>query len=995
MILELSPLFAAAVGYLLLLFLIAYATERGVISRRVARHPLTYALSLGVYASSWTYYGSVGFAKANGYNFLTIYLGVTLSCFLVPVLWIPILRVVRDHQLTSLADLFAFRYQSQAAGVLVTVFMIAFSLPYLALQIRAVTESVGVLTSAPPGAVGLAFCALVTLFAILFGARHLTPRARHEGLVVAIAFESVVKLGALLLVAAVALFWTLGGASGLDAWLRAHPQALEAMYRPVREGPWGTLMLLSFAASFLLPRQFHMAFSEGPDERSLKVASWAFPLFLLALNLAVPVILWAGIKLSADGNPDFYVLAVARSSGSNLLSGIAFLGGVSAASAMVIVDTIALAAMCLKHLVLPKLSLANSADLYGGLLWIRRLLIGSIILAGYWAAVMLDRHRGLVELGLISFVAVAQFLPGLFGVLFWQRATRAGFIAGLLGGLTLWVGTLFVPLLVRSEVLSASWDPSPWLGMVPGKEPWSLATFSSLSVNGLLFGLVSLLTKPKAAEKEAASACAKQLLAQRPLVVAAGSPREFQERLVPLLGVEAAEMEVSQALADLGMTSEERRPAELHRLRERIQRNLSGLIGPQVARMVVEAGLELDPRARPALSEHLRFLEERVRESRLDLSGSAAELEAFRRYFRRILEDLPLGVCALGPDRDVVIWNRALEQISEISAIRVVGARLNDLPESLAELLMRFVDEPEIRQEARLKISEHERHLSLSKSVIDAAALPRLSSGAPGGLVILVEDLSERKALAAQLAHQDRLASIGRLAAGVAHEIGNPLTGIACVAQNLALETEPEVIQGRIGLILEQAQRIDRIVRGLLRFSRAGGGSSLDQVESFPLHDAVGEAISLVQLGGEAKRIRCENRCSAALEIEGNRPQLVQVLVNLLSNACDASHPGDRVMVDAKVLDGGRVVVSVVDQGAGMSEAVRHRIFEPFFTTKEIGQGTGLGLPLAYSIVREHGGRMEVQSSPGAGTTVVVELPLHQRSPLVSTSDSEFPRAEA
>ena len=994
MILELGPLFAAAVGYLLLLFLIAYATERGVISQRVARHPLTYALSLGVYASSWTYYGSVGFAKANGYNFLTIYLGVTLSCLLVPVLWIPIMRVVRDHQLTSLADLFAFRYQSQAAGVLVTIFMIACNLPYLALQIRAVTQSVGVLASAPHGAVALAFCALVTLFAILFGARHLTPRARHEGLVVAIAFESVVKLAALLLVATVAVFWILGGFSGVDAWLRAQPQALEAMYRPVREGPWGTLMLLAFAASFMLPRQFHMAFCEGVDERSLKVASWAFPLFLLGLNLAVPLILWAGTVVSPDGNPDFYVLAVARGSGSNLVSGVAFLGGVSAASAMVIVDTLALAAMCLKHLVLPKLSLANSADLYGGLLWIRRLLIGSIILAGYWTAVMLDRHRGLVELGLISFVAVAQFLPGLFGVLFWQRATRAGFIAGLLGGITLWVGTLFLPLLVRSEVLSAAWDLSPWLGMAPGKEPWSMATFSSLSVNGLLFGLVSLLTQPKSAEKEAASACAKQLLAPRPLVVAAGSPREFQERLVPFLGLEAAEMEVTQALGDLGMTGEERRPAELHRLREQIQRNLSGLIGPLVARMVVEAGLELDPQARPALSEHLRILEERLRESRLDLSGSAAELEAFRRYFRRILEQLPLGVCALGPDRDVVIWNRALEQISEISASRVVGARLNELPKALGGLLTRFADQPEVRQEARLKISEHERHLALSKSVIDAAALPRLSSSAPGGLVILVEDLSERKALAAQLAHQDRLASIGRLAAGVAHEIGNPLTGIACVAQNLVLETEPEVIQGRIGLILEQAQRIDRIVRGLLRFSRAGS-SSLDQVETFPLHDAVAEAISLVQLGREAKQIRCENRCSQALGIEGNRPQLVQVLVNLLTNACDASHPGDRVLVDAKVLDGGRVTLSVVDQGAGMSEAVRLRIFEPFFTTKETGEGTGLGLSLAYSIVREHGGRMDVQSSPGAGTTVVVELPLHQSPPLVSRGDSELPRAEA
>jgi len=978
-ILELGPLFALAMGYLLLLFLIAYATERGLVPASVSRHPLTYALSLGVYASSWTYYGSVGFARAQGYNFLTIYLGVTLSCLLVPFLWMPVLRVIREYQLTSLADLFAFRYQSQSAGALVAVFMIACNLPYLALQIRAVTESVRVLTqSAQPGMVGLAFCAVVTLFAILFGARHLTPRERHEGLVVAIAFESVIKLAALLTVAGVVVLSVFGGMRGLGVWLHTHPEALESMYRPVREGPWGTLMLLAFAAAFLLPRQFHMAFTESLDERALRVASWAFPLFLLLLNLAVPVILWAGTELFPTGNADFYLLALARRSGSTLWSAIAFLGGVSAASAMVIVDTLALAAMCLNHLVLPKRDLSKSGDLYTGLLWARRALIAAIILAGYGSSLLLDKHRGLVELGLVSFVAVAQFLPGLFGVLFWRRATRAGFIAGLLGGMTLWSVTLFVPLLARSGLVPAVFDLSSLFGIGPGDQPWSTATFSSLTVNGLLFGVVSLLTRANPAEEEAARACAKEVLAPEPVVVEAASPSEFGQRLAPLLGADAAELEVAQALDDLGMTRDERRPAELQRLRERIQRNLSGLVGPLVARMVVEEGLRLDPNARPALSDHLRLLEERLRESRAQLRGPAAELEAFRRYLRRILEDLPLGVCALGPDRDVVIWNRALEALAGVPGAKASGAKLRQLRDPLAQVLAEFADHPEPQQEVRVRLAGQERSFSLSKSAVDGTALPQLGRGRADGLVILVEDLSERKALAAQVAHQDRLASIGRLAAGVAHEIGNPLTGIACLAQNLARESDAEVVRERVGSILEQTRRIDAIVRGLLGFSRAGAERLIAETEVFSLKAAVGEAIALVQLNRAAKQIPCDNRCPSELAVEGDRQRLLQVFVNLLSNACDASRPGDRVTVEAKA-EGGRARIIVVDQGTGMPESVRHRIFEPFFTTKEPGQGTGLGLPMAYSIVREHAGTMEVSSAPGSGTTVILELPLRQQ----------------
>src|SRR5262245_42586017 len=217
-----------ALAYLGLLFFLAEATERGWIPKRITSHPWVSGLSMGVYASTWSYYGSVGFAGSEGYRFLTIYLGVSLSCLLVPVVWMKVLRLSRDHQLASLADLFAFRYRSARAGVVVTVFLLAGSLPYLAQQIRAVAASVRVITGGGSHAIlGLVFCVLIAAFAVMFGARYVTAREKHAGLVFAVAIESVVKLIALLSVGAFALFGVFGGPGGLSDWLAAHPEALE------------------------------------------------------------------------------------------------------------------------------------------------------------------------------------------------------------------------------------------------------------------------------------------------------------------------------------------------------------------------------------------------------------------------------------------------------------------------------------------------------------------------------------------------------------------------------------------------------------------------------------------------------------------------------------------------------------------------------------------------------------------------------------------------
>ena len=302
---ELATLFAAGFFYLLLLFLVAYATDRGLIPASLASHPLTYTLSIGVYATSWTYYGSVGFAAHNGLMFLTIYIGATLTFVLSPVLLRPILLLCREYQLSSLADLLAFRYRSQLAGVLVTLFMLLGTLPYIALQIRAVAESLRVLSNeVPPNTIALVFCSTLILFGVLFGARHISPREKHRGLVVSMAFESLIKLLVLLLIGGYALFSVFGGPNQLGLWLQQNPEALEALYRPVNQSPWSALVFLSFAAAFLLPRQFLMIFAENLESRGLRTATWAFPGFLLLLNISIPVILWAGQRLQLTISPD-------------------------------------------------------------------------------------------------------------------------------------------------------------------------------------------------------------------------------------------------------------------------------------------------------------------------------------------------------------------------------------------------------------------------------------------------------------------------------------------------------------------------------------------------------------------------------------------------------------------------------------------------------------------------------------------------------------------
>jgi Na+/proline symporter/signal transduction histidine kinase len=967
---ELWQLFLVGVLYLGLLFLIATATDRRWIPESVVRHPLVYTLSLGVYATSWSFYGSVGFAQKEGFNFLTIYLGTTLAFVASPILLRPILKLTETYRLASLADLFAFRYHSQAAGILVTLFMLAGTLPYMSLQIQAVTNTLQIMTegSQQHAIIALGFCITVALFSILFGARHISLREKHQGLVVAIAFESLIKLIALLIVGLFAIFGIFGGFSELNQFLAQNPDVESALFQPISEGPWATLMMLSFAAAFLLPRQFHMIFVENIDKKSIDTASWAFPLFLLLLNISIPPILWAGESLDLAIPADFYVLGITLESGSAVLPILTFIGGLSAASAMIIVTTLALASMCMNHLVLPASfppRLSRGTNMYQWLLWGRRLVIVLIIAAGYGFYLLQHQNQGLAGLGLISFVAVAQCLPGIVGLLYWQRASRAGFIAGLATGGSIWAITLLVPLFERAGIITTPYFNIPDLAMNT-----SDAALWSLLWNSLAFILFSLKKPQSDDEREVADACFREGFLIPQGDVRATSIAEFEHQLSKIIGDDIARGEVDRALVDLGLVEADIGRKALPKLRAQIDRNLSGLVGPVLSRMIVNEHLQIDRATKSAIADTIQFVENKQEKNRTQLKGVSSELDALRRFHFQVLQDLPLGAVSINKDQRITSWNKAMEKLSGIDQVSVIGTAIDELDEPWRHLLGSFIDSEEFQiNKLKTNFQDSLRVLNLFKAVVSH------EQERNRGIAILIEDHSDRYSLEEKLAHSERLASIGQLATGVAHEIGNPITGIACLAQDM--QSDPEntsVRQSGLQQILMQTERISNIVRSLVNFSHVG--APLEQpTEKLSIFDTIDEAINLVSLSDINKSLSYDNHCDQTMMVWGYSQKLVQVFVNLLNNATDASKQNQSIEIDTRA-NGENVIISVKDFGAGIKDEHLSKIFEPFFTTKNVGQGTGLGLSLTYSIIQEHAGSISVSSQYGHGCQFDISLPL-------------------
>lgn len=961
---SLPSLILIGVAYLLFLFGAAYLTERNFLPKKLVRHPLTHVLSIGVYASVWTFYGAFGLAQESGYNFLGSYLGAVITFILGPALLIPILRITRTYQLSSLPDLFAFRFRSGTVGTYVAILSVLATLPMLSIQIQAVTDALYILNDQfSADQIGLGFCFVIALFSILFGARHASLRASNHGLMVAMAVESLIKLVALLTIAWFALFSILGGISGLGDFIASHPESIQQLEKPVNSDSWRTLLLSFFTAAIVMPHMFHMLFTENSSDETLYKATWAMPLFLFLLAIAVPPILWAGESLGVGGETQFIVLNIGLMLNSTWLTVLAFIGGLSAASGIMIVATVSMASMLQNHVILPLIPKPKTPRFYAWLLWLRRILIMAMLLASYLFYRQIGTGNDLHQMGIIAVVAFLQFLPGLLVTLFWPRANKWGLMLGLTAGMGIWLFNMLLPLLDSSSLEHTvfSFDHGNWdqIGIL------------SLLLNTAILTVISLIIPQSSEERHAAQACLINAL-EKPSTTNLRVSRtdEFVDLLSNRLGRRAAEREVQKVLDSMNLKAGSLRPIELLRLRTLLEQNLSGLLGP------IEAAALLEPLDHPSSpldfkASNVHLIENQLENYQEQLTGLAAELDEMRRYHRLTLQKLPVGVCTLDTEGQVLFWNNEMERLTQLNAAEMIGSVLDVNQHIWCSTLYDFAHASVDHQLGqKLIIDEHTHWFSLHKSI--------LKDRRDIGMVILLEDETDTKTMQDKLAHNERLASIGRFAAGVAHEIGNPVTGIACLAQNLKLETDNGYILETGDQIVDQTKRISRIVQSLVRFAHAGRPEADRELLPVSLAHCAEEAIHLLSLDSHGKQQRYINQIPDNLRISGDPQQLQQVFVNLIQNASDASEEGDCIWLDAEEKTE-TVYLRITDEGTGISPESQDRLFEPFFTTKDPGQGTGLGLSLVYNIIEEHYGSIEIISPANnkqkKGTQVVITLP--------------------
>ncbi len=962
---EITTLFALGSGYLAFLFALAFVTDRGMIPERIVRHPVVYVLSLGVFASVWAYYTSIGNALRDGYGYLAHSIGISLAFLFSPLLLKPLLELTRTYQLSSLADLMAFRYRSPWAGTAATLVTLVGVTPLIALQIRAVADTANLLSAeGTEGSIAFWFCVLITAFAILFGTSRQTGRNRHDGLVMAIAFESLVKLIAFLVVGLFAVYGGFNGFDGLEQWLQGQPQLLTSLKETDYFSSFHVMALLFFTAAVAMPHMFYVTFNECSGQRALSIASWGLPLYFLLIGLPVLPILWAGLQAGSTVPVEYFPVIIGAAYDAPVITLIAYLGGLSAASGLIIVITLALSNMCLNHLILPIYQPSATQDIYRWLIWHRRALITALIWAGFVFHFLPDERTGIQIIGTVAFTAGLQFLPGVVAILYWPQANKKGFIAGLVLGIAIWFLFLLIPLFSDSDPLSLV------------ALNWREIAALSLIANSLVFISVSMLTESTDEERSSADVCALDTIKRRKRSgLVAKSPREFIKSLSKPLGESTATREVTQALQDLGLDMHDRRPFSMRLLRARLEANLSGLLGPSIARELIDGYLPYSIVSQHGSSD-LNVIERRIESYRSNLSGMASDLDNLRRYHRQILLDLPLGVCSLSFDKEIVMWNRALEKITEIEATDVVGSQVSDLQEPWLSLLMNFLDEDSDHSYKHyFEINGNKKAVNLHKAQIEKTGEHETIHE---GVIILIEDITETEILEAGLTHSERLASIGRLAAGVAHEIGNPITGIACLAQTIRDEYSDEEIGGLAKQIIEQTDRTSRILQSLVNFAHTGTSKTEYDQTSVSIAECMEEARTLVSLDKKSKDINIELQCDPRARIQGDAQRLLQVLVNLINNARDASQPNSTIQMRA-IIEGDIVRLSVTDEGIGIPAAIKDRIFDPFFTTKEAGEGTGLGLSLVFSIVEDLKGEIDIISPvdkiSGRGTEVLLRFP--------------------
>ena len=734
-----QAIIAVAIGYLFLLFVVAWLVEHG--SKRLGKltgSSLVYTLSLAVYCSSWTFNGGIGRASQAGIDFLPIYLGPTLAFCLGPVLIRRILRVSKANQITSIADLIGARFgKSGGLAALVTIIAVIGLVPYIALQLKSISNGFAALSGvAGDGAIKPVFAdealwaaIVLTVFAMLFGSRSIHPGEHHPGMVVAVALESILKLVSLTAIGLFVGYGLFHGFGDLFSKAAAIPEiATIFAHSPDRYGfSWISMTLLAGLAAFCLPRQFQIMVVENVDERHLDKAIWQFPLYLLAINLFVlPIAIAGRMLLPAGTDPDNLVLSLPLMAGAPWLALIAFLGGVSAAASMVVVETTALSIMVCNDVVMPallrikSLGLAERSDLTRLLLWVRRLAMVAVMGLGYLYVRFDSAQFALVSIGLVSFVAVAQFAPAMIGGLFWRGATKAGAITGISAGFAVWCYTLLIPSFGRSGNFAPDFVTNGPFGLgllkpyelfgLAGLDPVTHSVFWTALANIGGFVAVSLFGRQQPVDR-----------AQAAMFVDADHPSEAAQilrrtALVPdlnslasrFLGRERTDIAFAGWAKNRGLDPKTAVTADAETVLF-YERLLASVIGAASARVLVSAIVEEEPLG---VDEVMRILDEtsRVIEANRQLEDKSRALELVTTE----LKEANARLTELDRLKDDFVATVNHELRTPLASIRAYSEILRDHPD---------LDAIERHEFLRVVVAESERLTRLINQLLDLSKI--------------------------------------------------------------------------------------------------------------------------------------------------------------------------------------------------------------------------------------------------------------------------------
>ncbi len=1011
---------AAAFGYIGFLFVVASYGDRLSRLKRGRASALIYPLSLAIYCTSWTFFGSVGFATRTSVDFLAIYIGPILMIGICAPLLRRVIRLAKSQNITSIADFIAARYgKSQAVAATVALIAIVGSVPYIALQLKALASSLETILSEDQafssipiiGDIALDVTLAMAAFAVLFGTRQSDATEHQHGLMLAVATESIVKLVAFLAAGAFVTFWMFSPVELIERAMKT-PEAVRVIDYVPSVGNFLTMVLLSFCAIMLLPRQFHVSVVENTSDAEVGRARWLFPIYLVAINLFVIPIAIAGLVTFPFGavDSDMYVLALPIEGNAPLLSVGVFIGGLSAATAMVMVECVALSIMVSNDIVVPLVlqrdteSRAGQKDFGYFLLRVRRFAIFAIMVMAYFYYRALGNTQ-LAAIGLLSFAAIAQLAPAFFGGLFWRRATARGAMGGMLVGFAAWIYTLFLPSFLDGNtagLLLLQHGPFGIEALRPqalfGADlpPLLHGVLWSLSLNLLTYIVLSLARQPSSIERlQADLFVPNELTPMTPafrLWRTTVTVQDIEGTVAQYLGPDRARHSFQAFAAANGVDLDPAAPADFELL-QHAEHLIASSIGAASSRMVMSLLL----RKRTVSAKAALKL----------LDDSHAALHFNREVLQTALNHVRQGIAVFDVDLQLICSNRQFGEILGLPPDLIqIGIPLREILEFMATVNPSNFGDNDSLMEMRLAAYTTEggepylerlpdRHMvievrtnrmpggglvitfsDVTPSFEAAEALERANATLENRVRDRTEELTRLNSELAQAKSTAEDANISktRFLAAASHDILQPLNAARLYVTSLVERQSGGEDSRLVENIDNSLEAIEEILGALLDISRLDAGAMVTSITSFKMSDLMRSLEIEFAPIARAKGLKL-TLVPCSLPVESDRLLLRRLLQNLISNAIKYT-PRGRVLVGCR-RRGQSLQIGVYDTGVGIPIPKRTEIFKEFHRLEQgarIARGLGLGLSIVERLARvlNHGIALNSNASGGSFFSVMV-----------------------